>query len=737
VSQNPFGTMLRDRRVERDLTLEALSEMSGVSARGIGDIERGVSVAPQVRTVRLLADALQLRGSDRDVFLQTARSIRQQRREVASTVMPTPLSDFVGRERELAQLRSVRGGGAILLWGAPGIGKTSLALQAARGIADEEARVLFADLQGLDARPASPLAVLQAVLGQVARPDQFVSTDLGAAMRLWSEDTTRRPVVVLDNAGSEAQVRPLLANTRALIIITSRRALSGLERVHRIRVDPLQESDSEQLLASLAPALREGDRHTAELARLCGHIPLALRVAGNQLATRPDWSADDLLARLRNADTRLASLRAGDLEVKTAVNLSYELLSESARSLFGVCSILDGSTFAPDLPAAILQIPLRTAEQSLDELIELALVETSAGGRYRVHDLLRLFGRDRLDDTLRPQDIAALEARKVDWLLQKTYEYGQYFEPKKPDTGTGSAGPLEEVQRSARAWLVANAEHWLAALRAAHAGGKHREVLRVADALHWFSDLWLTWGNWQTVYSLSVSSAVATADRSEQARHLGYLSWADRLERWDLDQSLVHAEAALEAATSVDEPEQVAWSHLYIAEVQILLGEQAAAQAHGNAAAQLFGGSRDKEGYPQAFLTLATSKLVEAKFQEALDDARRAAAWIEDPSTAPPPNIAQHALVSARIKMASAAIGLKQPEMALEAAYTALRTAEDLDFAQGIGPALTRIGRAHRLTGDEDAARAAFLRAAESFQQVGDPRGEEAARKESDPPTPS
>ncbi|WP_091226086.1 helix-turn-helix domain-containing protein [Microbacterium sp. 3J1] len=738
MSQNPFGAMLRDRRVARDLTLEALSEASGVSERGIGDIERGVSVAPQVRTVRLLADALQLRGAEREVFLHTARSVRQQRREVASTVMPTPLADFVGRIDELARLRSAVGdsGGAALLWGAPGIGKTSLALEAARLFADEGARVLFADLQGLDARPASPLAVIQAILGQVARPEQFVATDLGAAMRLWSEDTTRRHIVVLDNAGSEAQVRPLLANPGALVIVTSRRPLSGLERIHRLRIDPLAQSESEVLLASLAPTLNAGDPHTRELAQLCGRIPLALRVAGNRLATRPDWSAEDLLFRLRNADTRLDTLRAGDLEVKNAVDLSYELLSESARSLFGVCSLLDGSTFSADLPAAILQVSQRTAEHSLDELIELALVETSAGGRYRMHDLLRLYGRDRLDEALGSREVATLEKNKVSWLLQRTFEYGQLFEPDTQEAIPTERRAIEEEQPAARAWLVANAEHWLAALRAAHAAGLHADVLRVADSLHWFSDLWLKWGNWHTVFRLSVSSAVAIADRSEQARHLGYLSWADRMERWDLAQSLVHAEAALDAATSADDAEQIAWSHMYIAEVQTATGEQAEAQRHAHAAAELFERMRNKEGFPQALLTLSASKLFEAKFEEALIDAERAAAWVEDPATAPAHNIARHALVNARIGMASAALGTTQPETALAAAHAALQAAEELDLAQGAGLAHLRIGRAHRMNGDEESARAAFARAAETFAQIGDLRGETVARAELDPPLP-
>lgn len=518
MSRKPFGTMLRDQRVERDLTLEELSETSGVSVRAIGDIERGVSVTPQVRTVRLLADALQLRGAERNQFLQTARSIRQQRCDVASTVMPAPLSDFVGREREVAELRSLAAGDTVLLWGAPGIGKTSLGLQAARELADDHARVLFADLQGLDPRPASPLAVLQAVLGQAASSDRAVSADLGAAMRLWREDTNRRHVVVLDNAGSEAQVRPLLANPRAVIIITSRRALSGLERVRRLRVDPLDGPPSEELLASIAPGLRTGDGRTAELAELCGHIPLALRVAGNRLATRPDWSADDLLVRLRDAETRLDALRAGDLQVKSAVDLSYELLSESARSLFGICGILDGATFAADLPAAIMQVSVRTAEQSLDELVELALVESSAGGRYRVHDLLRLYGRDRLGDALGVHEVAALESRKVDWLLQQTFENAQHFGPASPGPETVTGGSHEGARAAARAWLVANAEHWLAALRSAHAAGKHRDVLRVAHGLHRFSDLWPKWADWHTVYSVSASSAVAaSASRSRIA----------------------------------------------------------------------------------------------------------------------------------------------------------------------------------------------------------------------------
>jgi hypothetical protein len=314
---------------------------------------------------------------------------------------------------------------------------------------------------------------------------------------------------VLDNAGSESQVRPVLANQGASILITGRRPLLGLEDVRRIRISPLSGTESTRLLASLCPALDPEDERTQELADLCGRIPLALRVAGNRLTSQPGWTADDLLRRLRRTSMRLDTLRAGDLRVRNTVDLSFEPLSESARSLFAICGLIDGSTFTADLPAAVLQVPVHTAEMSLDELIELALVETSAGGQYRVHDLLRVYARDRLEEAHCAQEISAMEDRKVRWLLDEARRRGELFEPV-PVQGQARGEAAGQERSSAWAWLVANAEHWLAAFRSAHAAGLHQHVIEAADALQGFAALWPSWEDWHTVFQLSASSAVAT-----------------------------------------------------------------------------------------------------------------------------------------------------------------------------------------------------------------------------------
>jgi transcriptional regulator with XRE-family HTH domain len=272
-----LSELLRSHRQSAGLTLEALSEVSKISARTISDIERGVSISPQGRTVEALAAALGLKPAQHDEFLLAARSRGRSRGRAlrASAGTPHRILDFAGRGAEIAEVTAYLEVAAdrpewtaVLLTGAPGIGKSASAMEALDRPHKGPAEIVFVDLDGFSAGPLTPLQVLQAVLRQMPGIGVKAPADLDEAGRLWRAASAENPrSVVLDNAAVEQQVRPVMAaDPRSKVIITSRRSLAGLEGVKRVTLGPLSEQDSMHLLERLIP---EGQRRSGDLWR-CG-----------------------------------------------------------------------------------------------------------------------------------------------------------------------------------------------------------------------------------------------------------------------------------------------------------------------------------------------------------------------------------------------------------------------------------------------------------------------------------
>ena len=160
------------------------------------------------------------------------------------------------------------------------------------------------------------------------------------------------------------------------------------------------------------------DEETAlnRLAELCEGMPLALRIIGNRLVSRPGWDAAVLAARLADEEHRLDQFKAGDLKIATAFAMSYEQLADAARRVFRRLAVVPGADFDAALAAVVGEVSSEVAWDALDELVDLGLLLDSAGGRYRFHDLVRLFARTRLEEEESPAEREALTARVTSWL---------------------------------------------------------------------------------------------------------------------------------------------------------------------------------------------------------------------------------------------------------------------------------------------------------------------------------
>lgn len=305
--------------------------------------------------------------------------------------LPAVTADFVGRDKELGQLRSllshtpdVAGAGqVVVVTGLPGAGKTTLALRAAHEHRQEfPDGCLFADL-GDDADPSAVLASFLRALGV---PGDAVPSDVRERAALYrSALAGRRVLVVLDGVAGAGQVRPLLPPGSSTTLVTAAASLGGLPGVTVLPLDVLPLADGLDLLAGLAGADRVGREadEAAEVVELCGSLPLALRIAGVRLAER-DTTVADLRDRLRGEHRRLDELSAGGLDVRGSLTAGFDRLRPAAARLLGLLSRLSPGSFRvhdPDL---------------LDELCGARMLTPQGDGRVRMHDLVRLYARERV-----------------------------------------------------------------------------------------------------------------------------------------------------------------------------------------------------------------------------------------------------------------------------------------------------------------------------------------------------
>ncbi|RKT57371.1 AfsR/SARP family transcriptional regulator [Saccharothrix australiensis] len=322
----------------------------------------------------------------------------------APAQLPREHRGFVGREPELCDLaESLRGDSAIgLLVGPAGVGKTALALRwAHRVAADFPDGQLFVNLRGFDeTEPLDPRTALIGFLRALGLTDSQIAADLETqAAQFRSLLAGRRVLVFLDNARSAEQVRPLLPGSAGcLVLVTSRHRLDDLvvtEGASALHVQTLPEDSAEDLLAALLGRHRidQEPEAVAELVELCDRLPLALRIAGARLASRPRWTIQSLVDELRDEQHRLSALELPEAGrgVHAALAVSYRELPEGAARLLRRLGLHPGTDLDSYTAAALLDINVVSARTHLRTLAYANLLHESTPDRYSRHDLVRLF----------------------------------------------------------------------------------------------------------------------------------------------------------------------------------------------------------------------------------------------------------------------------------------------------------------------------------------------------------
>ncbi|MFF3559556.1 ATP-binding protein [Streptomyces sp. NPDC002574] len=735
--QAGFGEALRGHRRTAHLTLEQLAEASGVSARALSDMERGRSKGPQQRSVAALADALALEGDARRQFVELARDGRLRdhwSRPNGLCELPRSVPDFTGRSAELvwlSQLVYAAGspdfGVVGLITGSAGLGKTTLAVRAAHSLRPSfPDGVLFVDLFGMSQMPRPAEDALRSLLGALGVSEQQIPGDGQERASLYrSLLRDRRVLVVLDNAASEEQVRPLLpGNGASTALITTRRLLAGLEGVRRLGLGPLPLGESRELMTAILGEREHADEKLAltNLVELCGGLPLAVRIIANRLVSRPGWDAVELAARLADEERRLDQFTAGDLKVAGAFRMSYEQLPDPARRVFRRLAAVPGRSFDAALASTVGEMTLEDAWTALDALVDLGLLQDATAGRYFFHDLVRLFARERLTSEEGQAETEALTARTVSWLLRMATRAGRWFEPDHGDPGEpGTHLTLLSSSQEADWWLRANADNWLSALRLAAGTGEHGMVLQCAESMHWFSERWAHSPHWHEVFTLGARAAAALDDLEQQATQVNYLAWVQSVPPGDPTVMLLHAAEALELATRGAAIGQIAWAHQYSAVALRLLGRRDEAVTSSTRAAEIFKSTGDIDSYAQTLSSIANCLLDESRYAEALERFRHVLSLMDDPGSGMTPSIAVHSrtVILIRIGYCLGHLGRRAEAIsALSEGADLMDTLQMSDFRQA--DALETLAALLADDGRTAESSDTYTRAARVFAAIGD-----------------
>jgi tetratricopeptide (TPR) repeat protein/transcriptional regulator with XRE-family HTH domain len=597
-SRTGFGHLLRQFRRSVGITQEELAELAGISPRSLRDLEGGRVSRPRRSTVDGLARGLGLAADDRARLLAAAwrpapapdlaAAVPAARagtdpdadsdpggsgtavadgHRMTPAQLPADIMDFTGRQAELARItRLFHGNGVpqptapVAIVGSAGVGKTALAVHWAHQAADRgQDGQLYINLRGYATTPqARPIEALSSLLRGLGVDPQRIPVDLDEATALFRTIVYRRRlVIVLDNAASSSQVRPLLPGSpTCLVLVTSRNHLTGLlarEGARILTLGTLTEADALTLVGRIAGSrrLQTEPAASAELTRLCGRLPLALRIAAAKLAQRPHGTVASLIADMTEAN-RLAALEVDGDEgaaLRAAFDLSYGPLVPGTRRLFRYLSLVPGPDFTTPVAAALAGLPPDDTATLLGQLVSAHLVEEHVADRYRLHDLIRLYAAQRAGSDDDPGALAAAAGRFRHWYLCRASAAAELLYPQllrlpgappaldQPFTGLGQASE----------WLDAERSNLMAAIEAAADDEPAPEAWLMADALRGYFSLRRHTIDWLAAAQAGRQAAAAAGDARAQAGcelSIAHAHWS----RADYPQSAAHYENALSLA---------------------------------------------------------------------------------------------------------------------------------------------------------------------------------------------
>jgi tetratricopeptide (TPR) repeat protein/transcriptional regulator with XRE-family HTH domain len=746
-----FAALLRQFRGEVRLTQEELAEAAGLSPRSVSDLERGINRTARKDTAVMLADALSLNGQVRVLFVAAARG-RAPAAEVlaarddsaadgsAAAVtrsLPRDIGSFTGREPELAQLLGTLASvtadgeppGICLIDGMAGVGKTTLAVHAAHrltGSFPDGQFFLSLHAHTPGQRPVSPADALASLLLTAGVAVPQIPPGMEARAGRWRDHIAGKKILLLlDDAAGHEQVRPLLPGTSgSLVLVTSRRRLTALEDSAVLSLGTLSPAQAVALLARLADRSDLGSETgpAGEIARLCGYLPLAIGMLARQLRHHPARSGAELAADLAAARDRLAVMRAENLSVAAAFDLSYGDLSGAQQGLFRRLGLTSGADIDAYAVAALDDTSLESARSQLDELYDHHLITEPAPGRYVLHDLLREYARalaaaDDDDGT----EIHSAAGRLVNYYAHVAAAASRHIATwttaggRLPPTSPPASAPQLATSSEAAAWLEAERPNLHAAVNYAAAKKMPLHAIAIAAAMGGFLR---SRGHWDQAAEQYQTALMAARDAGDLPGQAGVLDELGLLQQLTSDYPA--ATATLAEAIGLfrdlgDLPGQVyALNHLGL--VQVDVADYPAAAASHRQALGLARGAGDQLAEAVSLIDLGMVQQMTgdypaatASYEQALPLARSAGSAFDE--------------ADALCELGAVRRLTGDYPGAITCERQALDLFHHLGDRLGQGWALDELGRIHQLTGDYPAAAACLAKAIELFRDLGDRHG--------------
>ncbi|MGK5543563.1 BTAD domain-containing putative transcriptional regulator [Streptomyces sp. URMC 127] len=704
-----------------------------------------------------------------------ATGLRAPARPYGPAQLPQDTADFTGRNEEVDRLCAALEKGRIValssISGMGGIGKTALAVRVAHRMRHRfPDGQLYADLRGTDPRPAEPMEVLGRflrVLGVRAGHLPALPGERAALYR--SMLATRQVLILLDNARDLAQVRDLLPGAPgSAVLLTSRSRLAGLTGATLVDLRPMARPEALELLTRIAggPRVSAEPEAAAEVLEACGRLPLAIRIVGSWLAARPDHTLAKTAALLADEQRRLGALRAEDTAVETTFRLGMDLLDAEHIRAFHLLALPEMTELGAPAAAALLARPEREAEELCESLVDLSLLESVAPGRYRYHDLLRLFARQSACADVPGSERTAALTRLLEFCLASALGAHRAWLPD--DVFPGNAAPLRSAglgftgPQEAAAWLLDEQTSLLGLIEQA-AGDPCLSLTVCADLLLAADPLGRLGAQpygIERAARILAEAARAAGHRTAEARAL-YMLGSSVQHRFAMRLGAPYLDRAVELCRATGDRTLLAHVLITRGGGALALRDFTAAHAmltealaHGRALA-----SRGIEAYALGFLGLAL--LATGRAEEGLAHCREAVAVTRATRDVAGEANALHNLgqVCLRTGRTSEALdslheslrlwretgsrfreGLLlgaiaeahnlsgRPAEAAEHAEPARDIAEARGDAGILARALAQLGHAHRLQGDADRAREHYRRSESVFRELGLPDADDIAR---------
>jgi DNA-binding SARP family transcriptional activator/Tfp pilus assembly protein PilF len=654
--------------------------------------------------------------------------------------LPADVADFTGREANLDQLCAAmseaerRDNPAVavaVVAGAPGLGKTALAIHAAHALRrDFPDGQLYVSLRGGSEQPVPPDEVLARFLRDLGVDGARIPVDAEERAALYrTRLAERQMLVVLDDARNAAQVRPLLPGTGSCaVIVTSRHRLSDLAGSRLIDLDVLDDAEATELFIRIIGAERADAEPDAvrDVVAICAGLPLAIRIAGARLAARRGWKIRSLANRLADQRRRIDEFTAGDLGVRACFQVSFDVLARGKSgggadpaSLFRMLGVWQGPSIGLNGAAALVGQPEALVGDSLEVLVDAHLLESPAPDRYRLHDLLRDYAAERARADEPAQAVEEAVHRLLGWYLSTADAAASIVAPPYRDRVPVPVDPLEPGCQPLSFATSGQALHWfeqergnlVAATRQAASYGLHDIAWKLPVAAVVCFDRHGYRAEWLTTHRIALASVRELGDRRGEAWVLNNLGMV--FGRQGLSDAISYFEQAVAILHEVGDRREQARAANNLAFTYLVLGryQEAVTALLGALELQREVGRRYGEGV--ALCNLGEAYLELGRHEEAIARSQEALAIVREVGSVRDEGYALYNLGRAHLE-------LGHPDEASDLLDQALAIHRAAGNRYGEAQVMEHIGTARARSGQLAEADRAWTHARDLFQGLGE-----------------